>query len=740
MLSHEAYNPVRQGTMKPQVIIVSNRLPISVKKEDGKLIFSSSIGGLATGLSSYVSGKRNLWVGWPGLPSDKLTEAEKITITETLGKQGYLPVFLSSKQIEDFYNGYSNSLLWPLFHGLSFDSNKGDSLDRWWRAYKSVNRLFAEAVLSNMKRNSQIWVHDYQLMLLPGLLRVEHPNNNIGFFLHIPFPAAAKLDKLSGSKEIVKGLLGANLIGFHTASYASNFIESVTSMALGQVENGQIVSGNRSIRVSNFPMGIDYNRFATSSKLKVVKRLTKTYAKKYRGLKVIASVDRLDPSKGLLERLKAYEQYLEETPKASNKVVFVMVAAPSRTDISDYQKLSDQIEKLVNSINIRFGSEKWQPVDYVNESLPFENVTALFAVANVAFITPLRDGMNLSAKEFVASNRKGGVLILSTTAGAAEELKDAIIVNPRDIESLVFALKQALTMRRRELMRRLKNMRKHLASHTVQDWAKDFIDALESPIPGTPHLTYTLNRRLKQKLIKQYLLSSKRLLLLDYDGSLVPFKGNYSEAEPPKALINLLKGLSEQPLNEIVLVSGRKLNDLDRWFGKLNINLVAEHGASYKLAKGTWKDANYKSNQWQKLLLPTLHKYAELTPGATVEAKAHSLVWHYRKTSPYYAQKYSVILKRALRPVVGKYGLEIVQGNKILEIKNPEINKGVAAKRWLNKPHDFILSIGDDTTDEDLFKILPIDAYSIKVGRGLSSAQYRLSSPKEVIALLKHLV
>jgi trehalose 6-phosphate synthase/phosphatase len=516
-----------------------------------------------------------------------------------------------------------------------------------------------------------------------------------------------------------------------------NFVEF---SGLGKVGSDQVIVGGRHIRVSNFPMGIDYDKFSSSSRLPNVKAMASDYSKKYKHQKIIASVDRLDPSKGLVERLKAYRQYLKDNPKSLGKVVFVMVAAPSRTDISDYQELSSQLSKLAASINKQFGNKNWKPVDYINEPVPFESVTALFQIADVAFIAPLKDGMNLAAKEFVASNKKGGVLILSATAGAAEELQDAIIVDPNQPDALVGALNQALRMRKRELRRRLKKMRHHLSTHTVQDWAKTFMDALNQPVPGTPHITYNLNDRLRRKLIKNYVSASKRLLLLDYDGSLVPFTNDYSEVKPPKELISLLRQLSKQPSNEVVLISGRKASELEKWFGKLKINLVAEHGAAFRIVGTDWTSSDHDSSSWQKILLPTLEKYSALTPGSSIEIKPNSLVWHYRNASSYYAQKYAVVLKRALRSDLKKRGLELVQGNKILEIKNPNITKGKAIERWLAVPYGFILAIGDDTTDEDLFSVLPANAYSIKIGKGLTAAQYRVESTKQVIRLLKHLV
>jgi trehalose 6-phosphate synthase/phosphatase len=728
------------STDMPQVIIVSNRLPISVKKENGKLSFASSLGGLATGLSSYVSNQRgNLWIGWPGIASDDLTEQDKQTIIKRLAKQGYVPVFLTNKQIDDFYNGYSNSVLWPYFHGLPARPVETKQLEQWWSSYRTVNKKFHDAVLTHAGEKSQIWVHDYQLLLLPGLLRQSLRNSSLGFFLHIPFPEPKQLRPITEADKLLGGMLGADLIGFHTPSYVNNFLDCCKSTLEAKMfDPHQISYKGRQVRVAEFPMGIDYAKFAEASKSKDVKDLVKKYKVKYKGLKVIASVDRLDPSKGLVERLKAYRQFLDTYPNKRGKVIFVMVAAPSRTDIIEYQKLSDKLDKLAKEINQEFGTNKWQPLEYINQPIPFESVTALFQIADVAFIIPIKDGMNLAAKEFVASNHHG-VLVLSQTAGAAEELKDALIVNPKDTDDLVQALNRALIMRRRELNRRIKRMRRHLSHNTVQHWAKSFVDALAQPLPGTPHLTRTLNARMEDKLIKDYKDSSKRLFLLDYDGTLSPYTRDYTKAGPSDELISLLKRLSAKDNNEVVLISGRGKPELENWFGDLRINLVSEHGAAIRQAGKRWESITDKSTAWQDIVIPVLNKYVEQTPGSSLETKPHSLVWHYRGASSYYSQKNLVAIKRVLGPLLKRNNLRLMQGNKILEIKNADVSKGVAARRWLANGYNFVIAIGDDLTDEDLFAVLPLSANSIKVGRGLTKAQFRLSSSKEVIRLLGQL-
>jgi trehalose 6-phosphate synthase/phosphatase len=727
----------------PQVIIVSNRLPVSVKKENGELSFSPSVGGLATGLSSYVRDRKNTWIGWPGIASDELTEADKQIVVEELAKHNCTPVFLTKRQLDDFYNGYSNAVLWPIFHNLPATNKQDAQHTKWWKAYRAVNQQYADIVAEQASKGSRIWVHDYQLLLLPELLRADKKAASIiGFFLHIPFPTVKGFAKLAEHKRLLQGILGADLIGLHTSRYVQAFLDNCQEAGIGIVSPGQVVLPDHAIRVAEFPMGIDYERYASATKSKAVKAAIKRYKKRYKGLKVIVAVDRLDPSKGLVERLKAYREFLDRNPKLHGKVVFSMVAAPSRTEIDAYKNLSKRLDELAADINKTYGTPKWQPIDYMNVTQPFEEVTALFAMADVAFIAPLRDGMNLAAKEFVASNRKKGVLILSQTAGAAEELKDALIVNPRKQETSVDALQQALTMRRRELRSRLKRMQTQLSTHTVQSWAKDFVDTLQQPVPGTKLRAVSLQKRkLRQQLRSDYQRAHKRLLLLDYDGSLVPFQQNYATADPPKAVLHLLEALAQDKRNDVVLVSGRSSENLERWFSHLPISLVGEHGgATKKAGNKTWHKIEKDEHRWKQAVLPILERYAAKTPKARVENKDHSLVWHYRGAPPYYAQKHVVTLKRLLKPLTKQYHIEVFQGNKILEIKDPRINKGDAVEPWLKQKHEFVLALGDDFTDEELFESMPDTAYTIKVGRGSTAAHYRLPDYEEVRKLLRKLV
>jgi trehalose 6-phosphate synthase/phosphatase len=721
----------------PQVIIVSNRLPVSVKRDKGKLVIYPSVGGLATALWSYTSDKGSKWIGWPGISIDETTEAERRDISKRLRAYNCYPVFLTKKQLADYYNGYSNGILWPLFHNLPAPM---DHYERYWKSYKEINTLFADAVLALCRKQNTIWVHDYQMLLLPQLLRKDRPLDNIGLFLHIPFPPQKGFTKLPHAKHLLTGMLGADLVGFHTPSYTQHFIESCLEFNIGVPNDKNLVVEQRVIRITDFPISIDYAKYLEASSSLAVTAEVRKLKKRYGGRKIILTVDRLDPTKGLVQRLQAYKDLLQQNPHLHEHVVMVMLAVPSRTEIDAYKKLKKQVEKLITEINETYGLVGWIPVDYIYDSLPFEKVTALYKVADVAFITPLRDGMNLVAKEYIASKQnKKGVLILSETAGAAEELKSAIIVNPRKRSAMVAALNTAITMPQLELKERITVMQKQLSVNTVQKWVGNFMGTLQKSSKLSPHRTHHLSTQIRQMLVENYAQAKHRLILLDYDGTLTPFFDNPVNSKPTESLYNQLKKLSAIPQNEVVIVSGRDRTKLQEWFGDLPITLVAEHGYLVRKPGMDWEKRSGNALGWKKSVRAAMQVYADRTPGAFVEEKESALVWHYRTSPAYQAQKNMVILKRLLVSSLRGTGLRVYSGNKILEVKPKRSSKSNVLAEFA-MGGEFVLALGDDYTDEDMFLSLPAYAFTIKVGPGRTNARYRLNTVDEVLKLLKKLV
>ncbi|WP_317258936.1 bifunctional alpha,alpha-trehalose-phosphate synthase (UDP-forming)/trehalose-phosphatase [Hymenobacter tibetensis] len=524
-----------------KTIIVSNRLPVKVLRTDDKLSFQPSEGGLATGLGSIYRSGDNVWVGWPGLTVEGAEEQD--LVVEELRANSMSPVFLTKAEFRDYHEGFCNETLWPTFHYFAqyavFD-------DATWAAYVAVNEKFCQAVLEQAGPEDTIWVHDYQLLLLPSLLRQARPQATIGFFLHIPFPSQELIRVLPWRKELLQGMLGADLIGFHTFSYMRHFLNAVSQLLGLTNQNGQIETADRTILVDTFPLGIDYDRYATAAVSAPAQEYAHTYREALRGARIILSIDRLDYTKGIAERLRAFELLLERYPEWREYVSLVMVVVPSRDQVETYRRLKEEIDELVGRINAKYCTISWRPVYYFYRSLPLEELAAWYQLADIGLVTPMRDGMNLVAKEFVASKAdQSGVLILSERAGAARELADALLINPTDIGQLAEALHVALVMPEEEQRQRMSNMQNLVQQYDVFAWSRLFIERLEYAKHKQLALaTAQLDARNAQYLVRDYQQAKQRLLLLDYDGTLVPFLANPQRARPDAELLNLLKALT----------------------------------------------------------------------------------------------------------------------------------------------------------------------------------------------------
>jgi trehalose 6-phosphate synthase/phosphatase len=723
-----------------RLLIVSNRLPVTIQKKKGKLYFNQSVGGLATGLGSFYKSFNSKWVGWCGITSEKIGLEEKKTIETKLAKEfSSYPVFLSKKDVELYYGEFCNRTLWPLLHGFTqyatYDRNS-------WRAYEKVNGVFADSVLEIAEPEDMVWVHDYHLMLLPSLLRKKHPNMAIGFFLHTPFPSSDVFRLLPWREEILRGLLEADLLGFHTYSYVQNFLMTVRRLLSLNHTLGKIIVDNHMAKVDSFPIGIDYPRFADAETKPKVQASIKKLSSKLGKTRKILSIDRLDYTKGVLHRLKGFDLFLNSYPEFKEKVILVLVAVPSRTKVKRYQSLKKNVDELIGKINGDHGTLGWTPIQYIYRSLPFHSLLALYRISDVAMITPLRDGMNLIAKEYVATKTDGkGVLILSEMAGAVEELREAIIVNPNSIDEIAEALKKALSMPEDEQVRRNRIMQERLRNYDIKVWAHDFMNSLSQVKKDQKELSAKeVSSEVKTKIIDDYLRSGSRLIFLDYDGTLVPFASTPEAAKPDAELQNLLASLVEDNENQVVIISGRNKEALEEFFEDVNIGLVAEHGAWIRDSKGKWATAGDYNTDWKETIRPVLDRFKRRTPGALVEEKDFSLVWHYRKADPELSSVRVAELKDTLYFLTANLKLDVAEGNKIVEVKNAGINKGHAAMKWISKKKwDFILAVGDDVTDEDLFRELPDFAYSIKVGLAPSRAKFRFKSQRDVRSLLKSL-
>jgi len=720
-----------------RLLIVANRLPVNVTKENNELKFNPSVGGLVTGLASYKGVTESHWVGWPGITTGKLSSNQKEEVERELKKNNRHPVFLSADEVDDYYYGFCNKTIWPLFHYFSLYTIYEEDL---WERYVKVNQAFCRTVAEIAKPGDRIWVHDYHLMLLPGMLRAKLKNAEIGFFLHIPWPSFEIYRRLPWRMQILQGLLGSDLVGFHTYDDVRHFLSSVTRITGYDHRCGRITLDNRILKVDAFPMGIDYEKYSGAVDTPEVQEEIKKTRKDLGDVKIIASVDRLDYTKGIKQRLEAFDLFLSRNPEYKGKVTMVVVAVPSRTRVKNYMNLRKQLEQLIGRINGEHGFLGWVPINYLYRAVPFSRLIAIYHLADVALVTPRRDGMNLVSKEYIATktNRKG-VLILSEMAGAARELGEALIINPHNKEEIVVKIKEALEMPEEEQAERNSIMQRRLSRYTIGRWANDFLDTLDEIKEAQRGLSiHKLDAGVKKKIFSDYKKSKRRLLLLDYDGTLVSFADRPEKAAPDKTVKELLQQLADDSKNEVVVISGRDKETLGRWLGDLDISLVAEHGAWIKNNDKKWSVIEAFTDTWKSTLRPVMELYTDRTPGSAIEEKDYSLVWHFRRADPTLASVRTQELKETLANLAGNLDVGVYEGNKILEVKNIGVSKGRAAETWLTREKwDFIFAAGDDYTDESMFETMPNEAYTIRVGQSIGQARYNIENVGKLKALLK---
>jgi trehalose 6-phosphate synthase len=458
-----------------EFVVVANRLPVDLEKlPDGTERWKQSPGGLVTALAPMLRSREGAWVGWPGVPDVDV---------EPLVEDGLQlhPVSMTAQEVEDYYEGFSNGTLWPLYH----DVIVAPAFHRhWWQAYVKINERFAEAAAKVAAKGATVWVQDYQLQLLPALLRELRPDLRIGFFLHIPFPPTELFIQLPWRRRIIEGLLGADLVGFHTPGGARNFRLLAARLASAQAGPGrnEVSFEGRVVRLGAFPISIDSHALdEMAAGPEVKKRAQQLRADLGDPERIVLGVDRLDYTKGIDVRLRAFEELLEEG-KIDDNAVMIQIATPSRERVEHYTRMRNDIEQAVGRINGAHSRVGHPVLHYLHQSMPRDDLVAFFAAADVMLVTPLRDGMNLVAKEYVACRHdNGGVLVLSEFAGAAIELKDAILVNPHDTDGVKNALEAALRMNPSEARRRMRAMRRQVLTHDVDRWARTFLDALGLP-------------------------------------------------------------------------------------------------------------------------------------------------------------------------------------------------------------------------------------------------------------------
>lgn len=718
-----------------RLLLVSNRLPVTIVESGDELSIHPSMGGLASGLRGVHEELTSLWIGWLGRPLAGDPRAAQLT--EALDGLSAIPVELTADEVEGFYHGVSNSVLWPLFH---YQIDRLPLEPANWQAYVDANRKFAEAVIANYEAGDLIWVHDYHLFLVPGMIRDRIPNARIGFFLHIPFPSSEVFSLFPWREEVLRGLLGADLIGFHSAGYVRHFSTALRRVLAIEMEVDTIRCHDRRVKLGVFPLGVDNQRLQEIAESSSVRERMDGLQAQHGDARWLLSVDRLDYTKGIPRRLLAFERLLERHPEWRERVRFIQVSAPSREQVASYAAFATEIDELVGRINSRWSTPAWTPLLHLHRPVELDELVALYRSADVMVVTPLRDGMNLVAKEFVATRvDNDGVMVLSEFAGAAGELAGALHVNPYDSDRFAETLHRALLLPPDERHTRMALLRERVLAHSAHSWATEFLDALGNPkqprvVVHSPNGAYP-----------PLAATDGLALLLDYDGTLVPFAPTPEQAVPDPELLQLLSKLARIG-TDVHIISGRAREFLEEHFAETPVGLHAEHGLwSRPRSGGGWFRRHVSASEWKEQVRGYLDHFCRTTPGSFIEEKDESFSWHFRLSDAEFlpgtdfGEFQAKELRLLLAEVLSNVPVHVLVGNRVIEIRPAAINKGLVVPFILGASPRPVIAIGDDTTDEDIFAALDGEAVTIKVGHGETCARYRLQSHIGVREYLKAL-
>ncbi len=728
----------------PRLVIISNQLPVQIEKQDnGSYSVEPTISAVSSGLENFFKESNSIWIGRPGFDKNDFAATEREEITKKLRELNCYPVYLNSSQREAYLEGFSNNTLWPLFH---YFTEYAAYKNQEWISYCKVNDEFARVVNDILDEEDQVWIHDYHLMLLPRLIRKRAPENAIGFFMHIPFPSYEIFRILPWRTELLEGLLGADLIGFHTYDYVRHFMSCIRRLLGHESFFNQIQIEDRTVNIDFFPMGVNFARVQQIDRNENAREdiHREVFRDPYihgEDKKLILSIDRLDYTKGIPLRLAGFELFLQNHPEYLEKVSLLLYVTPSREKVTRYKEIKAELDEIVGRINSRYGTLNWMPIWYFFRQLEFEELMALYRQCNIAMVTPIRDGMNMMAKEYVAAQTDtGGILILSEMAGAAKEMSESIMVNPNNRSDIAFSILVALEMDQEEINARNRIMQERLKRYDVEKWANEFVSSLKKiHDQRKSNMTRKISVKLRKEIVSQYHNAENRILFLDYDGTLAFFKKDPQAAGPDDELIDTLKKLAGDKKNKVIIISGRDKETLGKWFPPdWNIFFIAEHGVWMRDPGEDWRMFEQINKDWMDRIRYVLQFYVDRTPRSFIEQKNYSLAWHYRDADPDLGVQRAWELKDELKDMVANLNLEIMDGDKVIEIKNSGINKGRAALHAMGPDnYDFMFAIGDDWTDEYTFESIPDKAITIKVGAKRTRADYFIDGVSDVRSLLK---
>ncbi|CAE6386385.1 hypothetical protein RSOLAG1IB_02540 [Rhizoctonia solani AG-1 IB] len=688
---------------------------------------------MTSGIRSLSTTHEQLIVGWTGefrsvatdekistssvADSDRaLLEAEieayKPSDAENPDKITYKPVWLDDAISAGHYEGYCKTTLWPLFHYLLWQDVTSEIPveDEGFSAYKQANQAYANAILAVLKPGDLIWIHDYHLLLAPRMIRTGAPDAHIGLFVHTPFPSSEVFRCLPRRKEILDGMLGANLVCFQTYSYSRHFASTCIRVCgyeaapLGIDVHGALVA------ISHSPVGIDAVRVERDSQRPGIQPKLQSLRSIYQGKKIIVGRDKLDAVKGVVQKLRAFEKLLQDYPEWIGNAVLIQVTSPALTDSP---KLERQVSELVAHINGEYGSLDFIPVHHYHQTIKKDEFYALLSVADLALITPLRDGMNTTSMEFVICQQRTGKspIVLSEFMGTSHHMSQALQINPWNLGDVAASIHRGLTMTIEDKETRQSALYKIVTTYTSYSWASMLVKKLLQQVgaENTAHNTPVLDRSLMTSLYEK---ASKRLMLFDYDGTLTPIVKTPSAAVPSKDTLRALEKLSADPKNVVYIISGRDGGFLDQHLGHFKqVGFSAEHGCFVREpGQSEWNNlAASLDMSWMPEVHEIFKYYTERTTGSFVELKKSSITWHYRASDPDWGSfQCNQCLDLLQTNIAPKRPIEVLVGKKNLEVRPIAINKGEIVKRlmYANPDAEFVFCAGDDKTDEDMFRAL----------------------------------
>ncbi|KAL8248105.1 hypothetical protein R6Q59_004973 [Mikania micrantha] len=719
------------GLFTQRLLVVANRLPVSaVRRGEESWSLEVSAGGLVSALLG-VKEVEAKWIGWAGV--NVPDEPGQRALTKALAEKRCIPVFLDEEVVHQYYNGYCNNILWPLFHYLGLPQEDRLATTRSFQsqfaAYKKANQMFADVVNEHYEEGDVVWCHDYHLMFLPKCLKDHNSNMKVGWFLHTPFPSSEIHRTLPSRSELLRAVLAADLVGFHTYDYARHFVSACTRILGLEGTPEGVEDQGRLTRVAAFPIGIDSDRFIRALENPQVQQHMKELKERFSGRKVMLGVDRLDMIKGIPQKILAFEKFLEENQYWRDKVVLLQIAVPTRTDVPEYQKLTSQVHEIVGRINGRFGTLTTVPIHHLDRSLDFLALCALYAVTDIAIVTSLRDGMNLVSYEFVAcQDAKRGVLILSEFAGAAQSLgAGAILVNPWNITEVAASIGQALNMSAEEREKRHRHNFLHVTTHTAQEWAETFVSELNDTVVEAQQRIRQVPPPLPvEEAIERYLQSSNRLIILGFSATLTepvdtPDRRGGDQIREmdlklhPDLKESLIK-LCNDPNTTVVVLSGSDRTVLDDNFGEYNMWLAAENGMFLRSTQGAWMTTmpEHSNMEWVDSVKHVFEYFTERTPRSHFELRETSLVWNYKYADVEFGRLQARdMLQHLWTGPISNASVDVVQGSRSVEVRAAGVTKGITIVRILGEivhsksissPIDYVLCIGHFLgKDEDIY-------------------------------------